>query len=75
MMIRINCDNPRSMYLFFARVQRVLSKNNGGVPPKGLWNELTELEHDVKNYYLCDTYLESNGKQHLPKTTKTKSNT
>ena len=48
------------MYLFFIRVQRVLSKNYGGVPPKGLWNDLAELELDAKNYYFCDAYLEKN---------------
>lgn len=55
---RINYNNPRSMYLFYVKVKRVLSKNHGGVPPKGLWNDLMELEHDARNYYHCDAYLE-----------------
>jgi hypothetical protein len=55
---RINCNEPRSMYLFFSRVQRILSKNHGGVPPKGLWNELKELEMDAQNYYFYDAYLD-----------------
>jgi len=46
------------MYLFFTRVQRILSKNYGGAPPKGLWDDLAELEHDAKNYYYYDAYLE-----------------
>lgn len=60
MLTRINCENPKSMYLFFSRVQRVLSKNHGGSPPKGLRDDLVELEHDAKNYYYCDAYLEKN---------------
>jgi hypothetical protein len=46
------------MYLFFSRVQRILSKNHGGVAPKGLWNELKELEMDALNYYFYDAYLD-----------------
>ena len=64
-MIRINCDNPRSMYLFFTRVQRILSKNYGGAPPKGLWDDLAELEHDAKNYYYCDAYLEKTSNNNI----------
>ena len=60
MLPRISCNDPRSMYLFFARVQRVLSKNHGGVPPRGLWDDLVELERDAKDYYYCDSYIEKN---------------
>ena len=70
-MTRINCEIPRSMYLFYIRVKRVLSKNHGGVPPKGLWNELLELEMDAKNYYFCDAYFErKSNKPMLPEPPK-----
>ena len=58
---RINCYNPKSMYLFFIRVQRILSKNYGGSPPKGLRSDLSQLELDAKNYYYYDAYLEKTG--------------
>ena len=56
-MERINCDRPRSMYLFLARVNRVLYKNHK-ILSKRLLSDLFELEMDAKNYYFCDAYFE-----------------
>ena len=53
-MIRVNDSNPRSMYLFLIRVQRVLYKNHGKFLSSELSDELKKIEVDAKNhYYKC----------------------
>ena len=55
---RINCNEPRSMYLFFIRLQKILYKNHNGKLSKQLSYELKKLEQKAESYYIYDSYLE-----------------
>lgn len=60
--VRINPENPRSMYLFYARVMRVLMKNHNNEIPPILREAVYDLESDAE-YYYRDLVFEINWKR------------